>query len=263
MITDLLSLGLVFVIGPVLGLRLNDMLNDDIIAQIWFGSTSVFFSIIGIYHLLFSFSLSFSLSSFPFLSLSISNYEEIRLFITASFFMLLSFWILFYVRDDSFILWEDKKLFGIELILFCFIFIFSYVIPFILATLTPNQGVIYGNFSEGTNILNLIITSLLEDPLFILIAILTSIGGLGKTLSSNRAAQLTCNVLIIWLPSFIWTLVLLQVIKPPEKIVMVFNGNFFFAWIMYVLIIGSILVLLAGIQQVFQGIKNKLGNEGG
>ena len=146
------------------------------------------------------------------------------------------------------------------------VMIFLTLVLFILICLGPyfvsHLGQIYaGDLSEGTNVVNKVLQSILSDKIFLLIAVLTTIGGLAKAVSNNSATRVVSNVLITWLPSLICILVIIQVIQPPLIVVNLLGGNFFFAWMMYLLIILTVMITLAGIQQVFAGLRTKVARE--
>ncbi len=112
------------------------------------------------------------------------------------------------------------------------------------------------SMAESANILGILYWSIMGQPLFILVVVLVLIGGLAKVVASGKASTLVSNVLILWLPAFTWVLVIIGTIPTPDVIVSVFSDIEFLAYLMYLLIYGTLMIGISGAITVFQGFKS-------
>ncbi|MGQ4876276.1 MAG: hypothetical protein ACP6IY_19615 [Promethearchaeia archaeon] len=133
-----------------------------------------------------------------------------------------------------------------------------YAFTYIGAYLSPYSALYIGqsaDFGEATKVLGDIIFSITQNSLFMLVLVLILVGGLAKVVSASKAAALVSNILVLWLPAFIWILVIFGVVPVPPEIIDIFGGIEFLAWLMYILIYGALMVLASGAVQVFQSLR--------
>ena len=149
---------------------------------------------------------------------------------------------------------ENKKLIVISAFSFATLFfLFSYVSAFA----SPYSALYLAEveFSEATDVLSDVVYSIIGNGLFMFVLVLIIIGGLAKVVSATKAASLISNILVMWLPSMIWILVIFGVVPVPYEIIKVFGGLEFLAWLMFILIYGALMTLASGAVQVFVGLK--------
>ncbi len=140
------------------------------------------------------------------------------------------------------------------------IIIISFIFLCLAVYFIQKRGVFLGQQqSEGVNeagdALSVLYWAIMSDPLFIFVVVLVLIGGLAKVVASSEASELVSNVLILWLPGFMWTLVLIGVIAVPNYIVSMFGDIEFLAYLMYLLIYGSLMIGISAAISVFQSFK--------
>ena len=259
---DYILFGICVVIIPAVQLLMLDSAVHSKFVKIWFSIALIFYGIIGFLFLVISFSYEIVFPSIPFVKFALITDKYSRIISSSLFFVVMSAIVLFYSFKGSdwiqpeFLKGERK--FNIMIVFLVGLFILICIIPYFIF---PFGSYYMGDFSQGTNVLNSVMEGIFSDPVFMLVAVLTVIGGLTKAVSSSRATRLVSNVLISWLPAFILCLVIIRAIQPPESIINLFGGNDFFAYLMYILINGMVLIGLAGIQQVFAGLRTKLAKE--
>ncbi|MGQ4876609.1 MAG: hypothetical protein ACP6IY_21290 [Promethearchaeia archaeon] len=111
-----------------------------------------------------------------------------------------------------------------------------------------------GKVSDAGQAIGIIYWSIMGSPLFVITAVLVLIGGLAKVVSASKASNLISNVLIYWLPAFGWILVLTGYIEPPKAIISTFEVKFL-AYLIYLMVYGTIMLALSAIISVFNSFR--------
>ncbi len=159
------------------------------------------------------------------------------------------------------ILISKRKIIGAPILLISLILIISLVGFFCYKDIYYGKadGVMYigevDTVEEAGDALGTTFMTVMSQPEFVVVVVLVLIGGLAKTVSGNVAAELASNVLIIWLPGFMWTLVIMGAVGPPNVLIRLFGGIEFLAYLMYVLIYGVLMIAISAAISVFQSLK--------
>ena len=146
----------------------------------------------------------------------------------------------------------NQKRHTASIVIYAIIFGASFIFQFRSGMLIAGQ---MGD-DQSSNIIEVLFTAILTNPLVIVSAALAVVGGLAKMVTENKAAMTIGDILIIWFPAFIWILVLLTVIPVPKELVTAFFNNEWFAYLIFLITYGVIMLAISSIMQVFQAVRS-------
>lgn len=97
--------------------------------------------------------------------------------------------------------------------------------------------------------------AIINSPLIITMGVLASIGAMVKVITIKKSGQFVANMLILVLPFMIWFLTVLGIVPIPELVYKIYNNDLL-AYISYIILFLVIIIFMAGISFVFQGVQD-------
>ncbi len=148
---------------------------------------------------------------------------------------------------------KNKKVFFV--LIFLSFFFISFLVNY-LSNFNPYTGQVDEDpLAKGGDALSVLYWTIMGSGPFIGVTSLVLIGALAKMVAQTEASKKIGNVLILWLPAFTWVLVFVGVIPVPDGIITLFGGIQFLAYMLYLLIYGSLMLGISAAVSIFYRFK--------
>ena len=100
--------------------------------------------------------------------------------------------------------------------------------------------------------------SILQDPVVLIVAAIMTFGGIFKTINVV-GSDILGDILVSWVPTIIWVMIVTNNIQVPVQIVALFQGMAWFGWLLYVLFTAIIFIMLIATINLFTGLATRVG----